>query len=507
MIEIISNINMDSLKYYLSIDVLESCGYGNYMLDLSDENSSIYKSESEFVFLFLDINEFNGDFDEFLELVKKFLQKSSKTLILNTVSFYPKQIDTFLYNSLEKELEFNKKILQLKKKYKNVLIFDFYNLSKNGEIYDLKYWYLARIKFNKDFFEKAAKEIEILINTYKYGSKKVLILDMDNTLWGGVIGEEEIKLSNDGIGKIYLDFQKNIKKLKDLGVLLAVCSKNNYEDGIKGFNHPNSILKEEDFIVKKINWQHKAENIKEIARELNLGLDSFVFIDDNPVERESIRQILPEVIVPEFPKEIYKLNDWFLDVVKKHFAKITLTKEDVLKQKQYENNLKRNQLQKNITYEEFLKSLEIKLDFYIDNERFMERYAQMTQKTNQFNLTTKRYTINDIKNFIRNDRYKVIAVNYKDKFGDEGITALVILEEKENEVIIDTFLMSCRILKRDVEKEIMNKILEFYPDKNIIGLYYPTKKNDQVKDLYIKFGFEKIDENTFIRRAYGEKSN
>jgi FkbH-like protein len=507
MIEIISNINMDSLKYYLSIDVFESCGYGNYMLDLSDENSSIYQSKSEFVFLFLDIDEFNGDFDEFLELVEKFLQKSSKTLILNTVSFYPKQIDTFLYNSLEKELEFNKKILQLKEKYKNVLIFDFYNLSKNGEIYDLKYWYLARIKFNKNFFEKAAEEIELLINTYKYGSKKVLILDMDNTLWGGVIGEEEIKLSNDGIGKIYLDFQKNIKKLKDLGVLLAICSKNNYEDGIKGLNHPNSVLKEEDFIVKKINWQHKAENIKEIARELNLGLDSFVFIDDNPVERESIRQILPEIIVPEFPKEIYELNDWFLDVVKAYFAKITLTKEDVLKQKQYENNLKRSQLQKNITYEEFLESLEIKLDFYIDDERFIERYAQMTQKTNQFNLTTKRYTLNDIKNFIHSDKYKVIAVNYKDKFGDEGITALVILEEKENEVIIDTFLMSCRILKRNVEKEIIKKILEIFPGKNIIGLYYPTKKNDQVKDLYIKFGFEKIDENTFIRRAYGEKSN
>ena len=507
MIEIISNINMDSLKYYLSIDVLESCGYGNYMLDLSDENSSIYQSKSEFVFLFLDIDEFSGNFDEFLELVEKFLQKSHKILILNTVSFYPKQIDTFLYQTLQKELEYNKKILQLRNKYKNILIFDFYNLSKNNEIYDLKYWYLARIKFNKDFFEKAAKEIELLINTYKYGSKKVLVLDMDNTLWGGVVGEEEIKLSNDGIGKIYLDFQKNIKKLKDLGVLLAICSKNNYEDGIKGLNHPSSVLKENDFIIKKINWNHKADNIREIAKELNLGLDSFVFIDDNPVERESVKQILPEVTVPEFPKEIYYLNDWFLDVVKKYFAKITLTKEDVLKQKQYENNLKRKQLEKNITYEEFLKSLEIKLDFYIDDDRFIERYAQMTQKTNQFNLTTKRYTAHDIKNFIFSDNYTVIAVNYKDKFGDEGITALVILEEKKDKVIIDTFLMSCRILKRDVEKEIINKIIEMFGNKDIIGLYYPTKKNGQVKDLYTNFGFEKIDENTFLRRTNGKKSN
>jgi FkbH-like protein len=503
MLEIISNINMDSLKFYLNIEVIPTCSYGNYMLDLSDESSSIYQNQSKFIFLFLDIDEFNDDFEQFLLLVSKFLQKSNKILILNTLSYYPKQVDTFLYQNLQKELIYNQKIFELKNKYSNLLLLDFYNLCKNSQIYDLKYWYLARIKFNSTFFEKLAKELELLIKTYKYGSKKVLILDMDNTLWGGVIGEEEINLSNDGVGKIYVDFQKNIKRLKKLGILLAICSKNNYEDGIRGLNHINSILNENDFTIKKINWNHKAENIQEIAEELNLGLDSFVFIDDSKIERESIKQILPQVAVPEFPNEIYNLNDWFLDIVKQYFSKITLTKEDLLKQKQYENNIKREELKQNISYEDFLKSLKIKLDFFIDDDRFKERYAQMTQKTNQFNLTTKRYTLSDIEYFIQNPKYKIVAVNYQDKFGNEGIVALVILEIAD-QITIDSFLMSCRVLKRGVEKNIIKKIVTLFQDKDIIGIYNPTEKNIQVKDLYHNFGFKKIDENHFIREANGK---
>ena len=496
-LEVISNINMDSLKFYIKeYEFVESCGFGNFMLDLNNEKSSIYKSDSEFVILFLDLQELDFSIDEVIFAIEKFLKNSNKILIVNTFvfQFY---IDTFLHNLFEKELKYNLKVLELSKRYSNLLVFNFHKLLKEN-ILDSRYWYLGKIKFNKKGFELIAREIDNLINAYKFGSKKVLVLDLDNTLWGGIIGEEEIELSNDGIGKVYLDFQKNIKKLKGLGVLLAICSKNNYEDGIKGLNHINSVLKEEDFIVKKINWQDKAANIKEIAKELNLGEDALVFIDDNPVEREIVKKMTNAVVV-DFPEDIYSLNDWFIkEVVEKHFAKISLTDEDKKKQEQYLAKIKREKVAKEMSYEEFLKSLEITLEFFINDERFIKRYAQMTQKTNQFNLTTIRYTENDIKKFLESSEYDVIAVNYKDKFANEGVTALAIIK-KDSDIHIDTFLLSCRIIKRKVEDALIEKIFSMYKGKKIYGYYYPTKKNMQVKDMYLKFGFKKIDENRFLK--------
>ena len=378
---------------------------------------------------------------------------------------------------------------------------DFNKLVKQNKIYDEKYWYMARIRFNKLGFELIAKEIDSLIKTYKYGSKKVLVLDMDNTLWGGVIGEGCIQLSNEGVGKIYKEFQSNIRKLKEFGILLAICSKNNYMDGISGLNHEHSILGEDDFIIKKINWENKALNISQIAKELNLGENSIVFIDDNPVERNLVKEFLPQVNVPDFPEDIYTLNSWFLNIVNQYFPKLNLTKEDLEKQQQYEAKFKRDELLSDISYEDFLKSLDIQIDFLIDDEQNIERYAQMTQKTNQFNLTTKRYTLADISNFIKSKSYNVIAVNYKDKFANEGITGLVILEYKSDEVFIDTFLLSCRILKRGVENKLFEKIEQLSNSKNIIGQYIPTAKNGQTKDLYINFGFKQIDENNFVKKG------
>lgn len=501
-LEIISNINMDSLKFYMKEhQFINSCNFGNYMLDLLERDSNLYKSDAEIILLFLDFDELNESIEEVLDAVKFFIAISNKTIIINTLSFSPKYIDTFLNESLEMELKSNLQLLNFSKENPNILLFDFSKLLKQDNFIEEKYWYMGRIKYSKKGFELIAREIKLLINTYKYGSKKVLVLDMDNTLWGGIIGEDEIKLSNDGIGKIYLDFQKKIKKLKNLGILLAVCSKNNYKDGIKGLNHRNSILKEDDFIIKKINWNDKASNINEILSELNLGASSLVFIDDNPVEREYIQSILDNVCVPSFPEDIYTLNSWFMDVIEENFAKINLTKEDLQKQEQYIAKIKRDTISKDISYEDFLKSLNIKIDFFIDDDQHIERYAQMTQKTNQFNLTSKRYTIADIRNFIDNSSYKVIAINYKDKFANEGITGLVILYKQDKYIEIDTFLLSCRILKRGVEKAIFHKLEELYPCDDIVGIYLETEKNEQTKDLYCVYGFEKIDNNKFIKKG------
>jgi len=501
-LEIISNINMDSLKFCMKdYSFLSSSNFGNYMIDLVNSNSLLYKSESAIIILFLDLDILNESIEDLISAIEKFVSETNKTIIINTMCYTPYYIDTYLNKSLETELNINIKLLDYSRKNPNILLLDFSKLIKQNNFFDEKYWYMARIKFSKIGFELIAKEIRGIINTYRYGSKKVLIIDMDNTLWGGVIGEEEIKLSNDGVGKIYLDFQKKIKKLKELGILLAICSKNNFEDGVKGLNHTNSILNEDDFIIKKINWNDKASNIKEIIEELNLGDSSIVFIDDNPVEREYVKSVLPNVIVPEFPTNIYTLNIWFLNVVNDNFSKIILSKEDLKKQIQYTAMKKRDNFSKNISYENFLKNLDIKINFFINDYQNIERYSQMTQKTNQFNLTTKRYTVSEIKNFIDNNNHTVIAVSYKDKFANEGITGLVILNHQKEIIEIDTFLLSCRILKRGVEKKIFNKLDLLYPNKIMTGKFIPTSKNMITKNLFIDYNFSKIDEYNFIKNG------
>jgi FkbH-like protein len=500
-IELVSNINMDSIQFYIrDYQFLNSCDFGNHMIGLLDKDSKLHKSKANIVLLFLDFDELNESIDDVIDAVNLFTDNTGKTVIMNTLAFSPRYIDTFLNTKLELELNANLSLVNFSNENQNVLLLDFSKLLKQNNFIDEKYWYMARIKFSRDGFKSIAREVKLLLDTYLFGSKKVLVLDMDNTLWGGVIGEEEIKLSNDGIGKIYVDFQKKIKELKELGVLLAVCSKNNYDDGVKGLNHINSILKESDFIIKKINWNDKVSNIKEILKELNLGDDSLVFLDDNPMEREYVKEMLPNVVVPNFPEDSYSINSWFLGVVEDFFSRVSLTIEDLNRQEQYLIKREREATFKDISYKNFLKTLNIEIDFYINNREYVERYAQMTQKTNQFNLTTKRYTIADIKRFIEAPFYDVIAINYKDKFANEGITGLVIVNIADNYVEIDSFLLSCRILKRGVEDVIFSKLEELYFNRDIIGIYAKTKKNEQVKELYTFHGFVKIDKNKFIKK-------
>ena len=205
-LEIISNINMDSLKLYMKdYNFLISSNFGNYMIDLVDSNSFLSKSQSDIIILFLDLDELNEDIEDIINAVDQFISATNKTIIINTMCYTPRYLDTFLNKSLEVELNANIKLLNYSRKNSNVLLLDFSKLIKQNNFFDEKYWYMARIKFSKIGFELIAEEIRRIINTYKYGSKKVLILDMDDTLWGGIIGEDEIKLSNDGVGKIYLD--------------------------------------------------------------------------------------------------------------------------------------------------------------------------------------------------------------------------------------------------------------------------------------------------------------
>jgi len=303
---------------------------------------------------------------------------------------------------------YNEHLNFLSSKNKNVYVVDFSDfLCKYPEekLIDWKYYYYSQMIINptliNDFKCWFTKKMEAI----RFKRKKCLVLDLDNTLWGGILGEDGasgIKLGNSYPGNIYSAFQRNLLEAKNHGLILAVCSKNNENDVLNVWeNNSEIILKKEHFSAYRINWNNKTQNKTEIADELNIGIDSIVFIDDNPVERELVKSILPQVIVPEFPDKIYDLNKFFNNVYNDYFQVYQLTNEDIVKTNQYKDNSERKKAkEQSLSIEAYINSLETELFVEKANEFTISRVSQMTQKTNQFNLTTYRYSESDILKFI-----------------------------------------------------------------------------------------------------------
>lgn len=327
--------------------------------------------------------------------------------------------------------------------------------------------------------------------------KKCLILDLDNTLWGGILGEdgiEGIKIGGDYPGNAFQYFQEGIIELGRRGVILTVCSKNNESDVIEAWRkNPFMKLTDRHLAAYRINWDNKPDNILAIAKELNISPDSMVFVDDNPAERELVRQLLPMVSVPEFPKRPYGLMNLLQELVDNYFRTYELTPEDFLKTEHYKTNARRSAARTQFTnLNDFIRSLAIEIDI-IPADRFnIPRIAQMTQKTNQFNLTTRRYTEADISAFVERGDL-VYCISVRDKFGDNGITGAVILNLKDDKAFIDTLLLSCRILGKGIENAFIKTILNDLSAKGIVaveGQFIPTTKNGQVNDFYDRVGFD-----------------
>lgn len=325
--------------------------------------------------------------------------------------------------------------------------------------------------------------------------KKCLVLDLDNTLWGGVLGEDGIngiKVGGDYPGNAFLYFQQSLIELSKSGVILAVCSKNNEADVLEAWQkNPFIKLNNKYISAYRINWNNKADNIRELASELNIGLDSMVFIDDNPTERELVRQELPMVSVPDFPQKPYGLMNMYEKIVEDYFRAYELTSEDRKKTEQYRANAERANASRQFTnMTDFIRSLKIHIEISPADNFNIARIAQMTQKTNQFNLTTHRYTESDINNFIANNA-KIFCISVSDKFGDNGITGEIICRIKDQTAYIDTLLLSCRILGKGIEdvffKTIMN-ILYAEGVKYVEAQYIPTAKNSQVSTFYDRQG-------------------
>ena len=363
------------------------------------------------------------------------------------------------------------------------------------------YWYMYKYAVAVPAIPTFSYQVASIIKAIFGKNKKGFVLDLDNTLWGGIVGDDGVE--NLMIGEetadaeAYTDFQKYLKEHKDMGIILNVDSKNEEENAIAGLNHVDGVLRPDDFIIIKANWDPKSKNFKEIAHNLNLGEDSLVFVDDNPAEREIINQDLPMVSTPAM-NEVYR---YIQTIDHSNFFEVTnISKEDLKKNEMYKENAQRMELLESFdNYDDYLKSLNMKAE--IDNFKpiYMARIAQLTNKSNQFNLTTKRYTQAEIEEVNEDKVHITLYGKLEDKFGDNGVVSVVIGSIKKKTLDIDLWIMSCRVLKRDMEFAMMDELVAKCKVKGIteiIGHYYPTAKNGMVKDFYALQGFEKIDEDS-----------
>lgn len=334
-------------------------------------------------------------------------------------------------------------------------------------------------------------------------SKKCLVLDLDNTLWGGVIGDDGVdglKLGNDhSQGEAYVSFQRYCLQLKERGVLLAVCSKNDLEVARSGFSHPDSVLKLDDFAAFHASWDPKPDGLRAIARELNLGLDSLVFVDDNPFEREHVAAELPEVAVAKVTDEVSR----FAEVLDREgwFEPFSVTHDDAARAGQYRAERARTQAQHQFeSYEQYLRSLDMRATIAPFAPTYLERISQLVNKTNQFNLTGTRHTLAEITAIAKSPEHVTLCARLCDRFGDAGLVSVVIAQQLGDALHVDTWLMSCRVLKRDLEHAVFAALCEAAAARGVrrlIGRYVPTAKNAMVSLHYEGLGFTRLADGTF----------
>jgi FkbH-like protein len=376
---------------------------------------------------------------------------------------------------------------------------------KYGEnnVFDFRQFFIGDIKVSFDYIPYLIHDLIGYVKAFLGLNKKCIVLDLDNTLWGGIVGEdgfEGIKLGDTPEGKAFVEFQKTLFALHKRGIILAINSKNNADDAIRVIKeHPNMVLKEENFSSVRINWNDKVANMKEIAGELNIGLDSMIFFDDDPVNREYMRLSLPQVLTVDLVDDASEYAQDLMDMNDFHVLKIT--EEDIDRGKMYLEEKQRKDLEKSATnLEDFLKQLDIKILFKNANEFTIPRISQLTLKTNQFNLTTKRYQEEDIRDLAHKDNYWIGCAQVEDKFGNSGITGAFIIKKEKLEWIIDTFLLSCRIMGRKIEDGILAHILQKAKEEGVStikGTFIPTKKNKPCENFLLDFGFKK-DGNIWI---------
>lgn len=365
---------------------------------------------------------------------------------------------------------------------------------------DPQYWNMYKYAMCVDAIPEFSFNLANIIKSVFGKNKKALALDLDNTLWGGVVGDDGvdgIQIGQEtGVSQSYYEFQSYIKSLKSLGIILTVCSKNDHENAIAGLNHPEGALKPEDFIIIKANWENKDRNIVEIASELNILPDAIVFVDDNPAEREIVKAQIKGVSVPVMDS----VENYITTLDRNGYFEVTNFSDDDLKRNEmYKANAQRAAQQATFgNYEDYLLSLDMVavIDDFLPI--YLQRITQLSNKSNQFNVTTKRYTPTEMEEVFESSDYIRLYGKLTDKFGDNGVVSVVIGRKNGNVLDMDLWIMSCRVLKRDMEFAMLDRLVERCREQGIDtikGYYYPTAKNNMVRELYKTFGFDKISED------------
>ncbi len=392
----------------------------------------------------------------------------------------------------------------------NCRFYDYAKTHKNFYIHDINYlsacyglekwlepsyWHLYKYALCVPAIPEFSYNLSNIICSLMGRNKKVLALDLDNTLWGGVIGDDGqagIEIGQEtSVGQAYAQLQAYLKAHKDLGVLLTVCSKNDYENAISGLEHPDGILKPEDFVSIKANWEPKSQNILDMAQELSLLPESFVFVDDNPAERAIVQAQLPDTAVVSFDS----VEGCMLALDRCGYFEVTSFSEDDAKRNEmYRANAQRQAAQQKFaSYKEFLLSLHMHAEISDFDPVHLPRITQLTNKSNQFNVTTKRYTLAEMEAVAESPDYIRLYGRLEDQFGDNGIVSVVIGRKEASALHLELWLMSCRVLKRDMEFAMLDVLVQKCRAQGIAeiyGYYYPTKKNAMVAQLFGTFGFE-----------------
>ena len=504
------------------IDLFEA-EYNQVERQFMDPSSELYKFDADVIVVFQSTHKL-GEYHSSLSVEQQLALADERLSFVASIcenpAFANKKIIYFNYAEIEDTIfgsyankvssslsyqvrKLNYELMNLSQQYPNLFICDIAGLqNKFGR--DLMFapnvYVSTEMILSVDALPYVASRVMDIICAIKGQFKKCLILDLDNTVWGGVIGDdglEGIQLGHGlGIGKAFTEFQMWVKKLKQRGIIICVASKNNEDTAKEPFEkHPDMVLKLDDIAVFQANWETKVDNIRTIQNILNIGFDSMVFLDDNPFERNIVRENIKGITVPELPEDpgeyleyLYSLN---------LFETVSYSNADKDRTKQYQVEAKRVSLSKTFTNEaDFLKSLNMVSTVSGFTKFNTPRVAQLSQRSNQFNLRTIRYTEADITALAEDPNVIDLSFTLEDKFGDNGLIAVIIMKQQDAETLfVDTWFMSCRVLKRGMENFTLNTMVERAKAagyKKIIGEYLPTPKNKMVENHYLDLGFSKM---------------
>ncbi len=512
------------------IDMVAKIGdFNAFAQEILDPGSSLYQFEPQAVILAVRTPDLAPDLwgqysdlapdtvagivqrvtDSFAQWVRAFRERSAAALIVHSLEL-PARPNTGILDAQQNDGQsaaihkINGELTKMASQHRNVYVLDYDGLvARHGRMrwHDERKWLIARMPVTADHLIHLAREWMRFLVPLSGKTAKVLVADLDHTLWGGIIGEDGlngIRLSPEYPGAAYQQLQRAMLDLSRRGVLLAICSKNNPDDALQALNgHPGMLLKLKDFAAVRINWNDKAQNLREIASELNLGIDSLAFIDDNPFEREQVRKLLPEVTIIDLPDDPLGYASAVRDCPA--FERLVLSREDQKRTAMYAEQSERQQAEQNFqSKEDFFRYLQQEAEVASVTPATLARVAQLTQKTNQFNLTTRRYTEQQITDMAARPGWEVLSITVRDRFGDHGLVGVAITHDADSSCEIDTFLLSCRVIGRSVETALLSYLAQRAALRNrrqLMGRFIPTKKNAPARDFYAQHGFQKTAED------------